>query len=113
MATTDEDGPGRCRVMALDPEDGSVLWNQYAGDSVKNRLSFGGGLIYGVTVTGNVFTLAAESGRARVAASDGRSVPALGLFCTCVPRTDAFLRGDGGALSLPGRGERRRGLGAY
>lgn len=61
-ACTSEDGPGRAQVVALELTDGETLWQRPVGDSVKNRLSAGGDLLYGVTVTGEVFALSPQTG---------------------------------------------------
>lgn len=59
----DEDRPRGGRVICLDAATGAALWTASVGESVKHSLAAADGRVVGATVTGEIFALAADSGR--------------------------------------------------
>jgi outer membrane protein assembly factor BamB len=63
VATADDDGAGRQGVSALAGNSGERLWRFETQDSIKHSLAAEGGMVFAVDLEGQLYALAADSGK--------------------------------------------------
>ncbi|WP_316747356.1 PQQ-binding-like beta-propeller repeat protein [Pedobacter gandavensis] len=62
VATIDDANNLKCGITALDPVSGKILWHYKTRNSVKNALSYDGGIILGTDMEGFTYALKAADG---------------------------------------------------
>lgn len=65
VAIADENSGGRAGVYALNVRDGSVLWTYRTKSSIRNSVSVADGMVYAMSVGGEVVALDASTGKLR------------------------------------------------